>query len=316
MSKQGTKQGAAKQGKQGATTTATVAGETLLRIPVSAIMVEEGFNVREEASFVDEELQQLAESMGSTGQKNPIRVIAAPGKEGKYVLTDGERRYRAAKLLVKKHPEFTLQAIVTDESNASPLDRAITQFVANGGRPFSHYEQARLIERLESMGVEPKDIATKLGIQQQMVYNFLKAIKVGEEGLEALRKGEVSLTTLTDIARKSQVEAAPEDSTAKGRGKNGKVVDGKKAKAILKETVDNARKEAKEKGLEKPKKATARHNTQGSTRTVQTVVKELHKRLCEKKERNGAEESACELLGLILDKASDRKIAEFFKQYQ
>jgi ParB/RepB/Spo0J family partition protein len=325
MSKQGSKQGAKQgskktQGAAEAVNTVTSANEQLIRIPVSQILVEDGFNAREEGSFVDEELQQLADSMLEAGQMNPIRVVQVPGEE-KYVLTDGERRYRAAKLIVKQHPNFTLQAITTDTAHATPLDRITTQYVANGGRPFTDFEKASLISRMKDMGVEPKDISRRLGIHLQMVYNFLKAIEVGEEGMRALREGEVSLTTLTDIARKAQVEA-PDDESAKGRGKRGKKVDKTKAKAALKEAVSKAREETKankEKGKgEKPVKATARHNEQGATRTVQTIVKTLYAKLENKGEekRNGAEQSAFELFGLILEKASDRKLLDFFKNYE
>ncbi len=316
MSKQGSKQGAKQGAKktQGAVNTVASPNEQLIRIPVAQILVEEGFNAREEQSFVDDELQQLADSMLEAGQMNPIRVVQVPGEE-KYVLTDGERRYRAAKLIVKQHPNFTLQAITTDMAHATPLDRITTQYVANGGRPFTDYEKASLIARMKDMGVEPKDISRRLGIHLQMVYNFLKAIEVGEEGMRALRNGEVSLTTLTDIARKAQVDA-PDDESAKGRGKRGKKVDKAKAKAALKETVAKAREEAKVKGKEKPAKATARHNAQGATRTVQTIVKSLHEKLEKKTKRNGAEESAMELLGMILAKESDSKLTAFFKQYE
>ena len=67
--------------------------EQLHEIPLSRIVVADGFNPRGTVAD-DAELEALAETMGHVGILTPIRV--RPTGTGDYVLVAGERRFRAA----------------------------------------------------------------------------------------------------------------------------------------------------------------------------------------------------------------------------
>ncbi|HWY89367.1 MAG TPA: ParB N-terminal domain-containing protein [Solirubrobacteraceae bacterium] len=64
-------------------------------IPLSRIVVSEGFNPRGEV-MEDDELQAMAATMRERGCLQPIRVRAT--ETGDFALIAGERRYRAATL--------------------------------------------------------------------------------------------------------------------------------------------------------------------------------------------------------------------------
>jgi ParB family chromosome partitioning protein len=72
---------------------ADVAAVQLCQVPVSAIVIAEGFNPRGDVAD-DGELEQLAETIRQHGCLQPIRVRAT--EQGGFVLIAGERRYRAA----------------------------------------------------------------------------------------------------------------------------------------------------------------------------------------------------------------------------
>ena len=90
--------------------------EQLRHIPLSRIVVPDGFNPRGEVSD-DRELEQLAESMREHGCITPIRVRATD--HGDYVLIAGARRYRAAGLAaLMEIPAIIRPAGAGDEDRA------------------------------------------------------------------------------------------------------------------------------------------------------------------------------------------------------
>jgi hypothetical protein len=79
---------------QNPSNSSTGTGRVELReIPLSQIVVPEGFNPRGEVPD-DADLEAMAETMRRRGCLQPIRVRET--KTGRYSLIAGERRYRAA----------------------------------------------------------------------------------------------------------------------------------------------------------------------------------------------------------------------------
>lgn len=106
--------------------------------------------------FDEEELQQLAQSIKDDGLRKPIDVRPITG--GKYELVDGERRYRAHKILnlqeiqaiihedVKSRKEATKQAILLNEfykaHTPQETERAIYRLVHEAGMSIREIAQA------------------------------------------------------------------------------------------------------------------------------------------------------------------------------
>jgi ParB/RepB/Spo0J family partition protein len=94
-------------------------------------------------SFDEAGLEQLADSIGKSGILVPLHVRA--GLKGKYIIQDGERRYRAAKLAKLKAVPVLLVNGAGDEQSI----RA-TQFAVNNLRErFTHMEVARMLADLQ-----------------------------------------------------------------------------------------------------------------------------------------------------------------------
>jgi ParB family transcriptional regulator, chromosome partitioning protein len=82
-------------------------------IPISRIVVTEGFNPRGEV-VEDDELQAMAATMRERGCLQPIRVRAT--ESGDFALIAGERRYRAGTLAaLTTLPAVVLTGDTSDE---------------------------------------------------------------------------------------------------------------------------------------------------------------------------------------------------------
>jgi len=100
-------------------TAGTGVGVQLRYLPLSRIVVPEGFNPRGEVAD-DRELEQMAESIRQDGCLQPIRVRAT--EHGDYVLIAGERRYRAAvKAAVIELPAIIRPVGVGDDDEHADL---------------------------------------------------------------------------------------------------------------------------------------------------------------------------------------------------
>lgn len=107
--------------------------------------------------FDQAELEGLAQSIRENGLIQPIVVEEAAGQ---YILVDGERRWRAHKLLGLK----TIDADVKPESNHGGLERLTKAVVANVQRESMGYvDEGRAYRRLvEELG-SAEEVARKIG---------------------------------------------------------------------------------------------------------------------------------------------------------
>lgn len=97
---------------------ASAVSTQLRSIPLSRIVVEEGFNPRGEL-LEDDALCQLAETMRQRGCLQPVLVRELPN--GGFKLIAGERRYRAAALAALTE----IPAKVTTEESVDLVDAMI-----------------------------------------------------------------------------------------------------------------------------------------------------------------------------------------------
>lgn len=106
---------------------------------------------------VFEHIEELAESLKELGQLQPI-VVSQDGN-GKFVIEQGERRYRAAKLAGLSH----LEAVITDPSDTDQ-DRLIRQLAENVQRDdMKLFELVESVSQILASGVKANVLAAKLG---------------------------------------------------------------------------------------------------------------------------------------------------------
>jgi ParB/RepB/Spo0J family partition protein len=284
----------------------------VFNVPMSMLHVEKGFNARQE--FDEADIKELAEDMKLNGQLQPITVTKVQGKD-EYLITNGERRYRAGLLIAKGNPHFTLKAL---KGPADKVDRLVYQYISNTGRAFTDYENATLVSKLLAEGLDIKEVATRLRLSPQNVYNYTTLLKAPEQARELVRDNKVSATFLIDQVRTHTTEVINDKKVEK-------VVDEAAIMESLQGAMQNAEEEAKRRGLD-AKVATQRHAKKSSekapkepkepTRSVQSIVFAWVQKIGERQTRTSSEDFALELLTLIGNKAEDKEIAKFLKSFE
>jgi ParB/RepB/Spo0J family partition protein len=165
----------------------------LYKIDPRTIEVEPGFNVRQDFGDIEE----LAESIKENGIRVPLRGFK---KGEKYVLTDGERRYRATMLLLEKGIVMRVPMIL--EQNSNGINRLIDMYVTNDGKRLNAVEESALVHRLiNRYNLTPAEVSVKLGKTQAWVSNMLTLNTADETLKTQITKGEVAATVVLSELR-------------------------------------------------------------------------------------------------------------------
>ncbi len=122
-------------------------------------------------SFTD--LEGLAQSLREIGQQSPI-LVKPQNQDGKYVILQGERRWRAAKLAGLTE----IDAIIL-EKDVSERDRILGQLTENLQRDdMKPLEIALAFDELRVLGLKQKEIAQHLGLTKSYVSLYLSLTKI------------------------------------------------------------------------------------------------------------------------------------------
>lgn len=156
--------------------------------------------------FDEAALLGLAASIKSVGIQQPIRVRA--DGEGTYLITDGERRWRAAKLAGLTHVPILL-----DAGSLTPADITLRQLVANCQRAdLTPLETAHAIQRLmQESGWSAGEAAGKLGMAAGTVSRFLRLLDLPDAIQAQVQAGRIpasaayELAQITDRAEQSRL---------------------------------------------------------------------------------------------------------------
>jgi ParB family chromosome partitioning protein len=130
-------------------------------------------------------LDELADSIKSTGVLQPITVRAVPG--GRYQLIAGERRWMAS----QRAGKTTVPAIVRQVSNEQAMEMTIIENLQR--EDLNPLEQARAFERLSrEFGLTQEQISLRTGKERSGVANFLRLLKLPEAVQAWLGGGHIS----------------------------------------------------------------------------------------------------------------------------
>lgn len=173
------------------------------KVVLSNIIVEEGFNVREDLKGIDE----LAKSIAINGQVSPGNGYKVRGTE-QYVLTAGHRRFAAIQLANKKYgATITHMNIMTGSSDEK--DR-VTAMLLDGDatQSLTNEEMVKGIVRLIDLGVSRKEIIDSLAIScsQAQKYNLVKAAEAPKAVQKMIEEGVISVAKVNALQRETQSE--------------------------------------------------------------------------------------------------------------
>lgn len=161
--------------------------------------------------FDQEEIDNLAASIRSVGLLQPVAVRYVAERD-RYVILDGERRWRAA-----KQAGISSITAVVDDRDLTPDRIMQLQVVANALRcDLSPLESARAYRSLQTAwGCTAKELASRLNISESKLSRTMALLDLPASQQKAIDSGTVAPTVAVQKAR-------VKPSTAKKRAKKAK----------------------------------------------------------------------------------------------
>lgn len=178
--------------------------KTLLHIDPKNIVVSENFNSR--CEFGD--IEELANQIAKDGVLNPIHVRYDEYDPKKYILVDGERRYRAIMHNINKGINIDIvPALLVDNIDMKELYRI--QIQANEGKNFNEYEYAIAYQHLISEGMTHQEICEHLNKKPWHINVCLAHLKRDEKVQELLKTDRI---TGVDVRHIYQAHKNPQEA--------------------------------------------------------------------------------------------------------
>ncbi len=157
--------------------------------------------------FNQDELRGLAQSISTMGVIQPIVVEAA--RDDYYILHDGERRLRAAKLAGLKMIPAVIEPPLNGTAKEDRLMRALTANVQRAD--LGPIEEAKAYAALIEMGYTRNRIALEMGVSPARVAQRLELLKLEPPVQELIGQGKLSkdgrlIAALLDLPATAQVK--------------------------------------------------------------------------------------------------------------
>lgn len=137
------------------------------------------------ASFDETKMAELAASIDAAGVVQP--VVVRPGKNGRYTLITGERRWLASKQAGK----HTVPAIVREVSDLQTMEMTVVENLQRAD--LNPMEQARAYERLSrEFHLTQEQMAERTGKDRATVANFLRLLRLPDDVQQLVESGQLS----------------------------------------------------------------------------------------------------------------------------
>jgi ParB family transcriptional regulator, chromosome partitioning protein len=132
-------------------------------------------------------IAELAESIRRHGLINPISVEEAGDR---YILIDGERRWRASKLAGLTEIEASVRPGM---NGTGKTQRLVLAMVANiQRREMDPVDTAVSFRKMQELGYKIFEIAEIVGLHEASIYNYLAILKLSEPVQALFRSGKLS----------------------------------------------------------------------------------------------------------------------------
>lgn len=264
------------------------------RVKPSLVEFEDGFNLREETADTKEHIDRLYKAMKAGAVMPAIDVSVV---EGKIICRDGHCRTRAAQMLEKEVPEFTLEA---RQLRGSEADNVLHMLgTGSGGKPLSPLEQGKGYLRLIAYGLTTTQIAEKLGVSRVTIDNGVTLAEAPVAVQKMIIAGEVSSTTAREALK-----------------------NGKEGVAALKKAVEEKREApAPEKGNKPAKKKVTAKNLKGTAAAKKAPKKKAESPEVAKPESFAAThpepqgEADTSKITVTLDRAHAESAAKYLREF-
>ncbi len=153
------------------------------QVPIDKIVPN---RLQPRATFVEESLGELAESIRTTGVLQPILVRGGP--DGQFELIAGERRWRAAKLAGLTE----IPAVIRSASDREALQLALIENLQR--EDLGPLERAAAYQKyIDAFGASADDLAAVLSESRSNVVNYLRLLRLQPEVAFMLGRGELAM---------------------------------------------------------------------------------------------------------------------------
>ena len=145
----------------------------VLKLPINAI----ARNPRQPrgSDFDEKDLQELADSIREHGIIQPLVVSQSPDEVGKYILIAGERRLRAAKLVMLE----TVPAILREATDRELLELALIENIQRA--ELNPLEEADAYRQLtDDFGLSHEEVAKRVGKSRPAVSNTMRLLQLSD----------------------------------------------------------------------------------------------------------------------------------------
>jgi len=176
-------------------------GKETYLVPVSSIVIREGFNKR----IVYEGLEELAESIKENGIKEPLVVDVMAG--GRVFLEKGHRRYKAIQLLINKGFKIDTVECFINGRDVTEQQRMEDIFNSNMfASKLNPVEQANTVYALKNNfgKISNEEIAKKIGVSRQQVDNLLILAEADDLVKQEIIKGNMNVSDAIKSIRNSK----------------------------------------------------------------------------------------------------------------
>lgn len=155
------------------------------------IDIMQGFNQR--VDFGD--INELAAQIKEQGLLEAISVVPyEKDGEKRYLLINGERRYRALMKLIEDGEDVGEIPANFLDGDIEDADLLVQQFMRNEGKKFNDVELGKVCQKLKELGKSNSEIARALGKNPGVITYALQSLDYDPRIREMIEKGEIGGT--------------------------------------------------------------------------------------------------------------------------
>ena len=172
------------------------------RINPRLLVLEKGWNTRDDSPELLDHIDQLALSIAEIGVRKPIEVKLV---NGELIVRDGHCRVRATMRAIDHYKADIKTVPVTSvDRYANDADLILNQVISNSGKPLTALEEARVYKKLLDMGWQQVDIAKKVGKSNGRISQILDLLTMPVSVQVSVATGAVSASLAQQVVKSAE----------------------------------------------------------------------------------------------------------------
>ena len=138
--------------------------------------------------------ENIGSLLGSILKEGLIEPLKVKKEGSKYIIIDGERRFRALSKLAEKDDFYNQVDCIVMETDQMFITQLTTDIHKNKLDPF---EEASAFEKLLKEGWELDELKTRLGVETSRITRKIKLLGFNEHTRELIKEGDIPESVIT-----------------------------------------------------------------------------------------------------------------------